>query len=293
MRERVGLVGLGLVGKALAHRLIAAGYRVVGFDTAPEACDAAQTMGVEVVGTVQETAQRALRVVLLSLPDSTAVEDVLWGCGKLGEAVSPGVIILDTTTTHPRDTVSHSRRLTAKEVRFVDAPLVGSSQEIAQGKAVALLGDAEAAAQDYAEVVRSFSERIFFMGDRGNGHRAKLVVNLVLGLNRLVLAEGLGLAARTGLDLRLVLDVLKSSAAYSRIMDTKGERMLSGDFQPAARLAQHAKDVGLIRELAQEVGARVPVSDLHARMLADLIASGHGALDNAAVIKAYLDESRP
>ena len=101
--------------------------------------------------------------------------------------------------------------------------------------------------------IASFARRVFYLGAAGRGHTAKLVVNLVLGLNRVVLSEGLGLAHRAGLDLAETLEILKASAARSEVMESQGARMLAGDFErPVARLAQHAKDVGLILALAAE-----------------------------------------
>ncbi|MCP4644642.1 MAG: NAD(P)-dependent oxidoreductase [bacterium] len=284
----IGLVGLGLVGKAVAGRLTAAGHDVIGCDTVESARDAARGMGVHVVDSPSRVMAEC-GTVLLSLPDSAAVTQVLWGPGGLAETVRPNVTVVDTTTTRPSETVEHGRRLGEKGVRFVDAALVGSSREIEAGEAVALVGDTEEAA-DYAPLLRLFSKRVVFFGQCGQGHRAKLVVNLVLGLNRLVLAEGLSLAEASGLDARHVLDMLKGSAAYSRVMDVKGDRMLTGDFEPAARLAQHAKDVGLILELAGESGAAVPASELHASILQHAIDAGWGALDNSAVINVYRED---
>ena len=115
----------------------------------------------------------------------------------------------------------------------------------------------------------------------------KLVVNLVLGLNRAVLAEGLALASRAGLDLPTVLDVLRSGAAYSRIMDSKGQKMLQRDFQPQARLVQHLKDVRLILAEGQRVGARLPLSEIHRQLLQQVVDLGGGDEDNSAVLRAY------
>ena len=282
--NRIGLAGLGLVGKALASRLMGAGYTVAGYDIAAQACREAQTAGVELAPSLGDVAEGA-NLVLLSLPNSAVVDEVMWGRGGLAGTVAAGSAILDTTTARPGDTVAHAERLAKQGVRFIDVPLAGSSEEIAAGKAVALVGDREGAG--YTDVIEAFAERVFFLGQPGNGHRAKLAVNLVLGLNRLVLAEGLALAGKAGMDPRMMLAVFKASAAYSRVMDTKGGRMLDGNFRPAARLAQHAKDVGLILELAAEAGARVPVSELHAKLLAEAIDAGWGALDNAAVVKLY------
>jgi 3-hydroxyisobutyrate dehydrogenase-like beta-hydroxyacid dehydrogenase len=282
----IGIVGLGLVGKAMAGRLLASGHRVVGRDVSPQADAEARAIGVDVADDVGSVATRS-SVVLLSLPDSPSVDAALWGEG-LAAACAPGATLIDTTTADPTETLRHSALLAERKVRFVDCPLVGSSREIGEGRAVAIVGDREEEA-DYAPLLRTFAERVFFLGARGRGHTAKLVVNLVLGLNRIVLSEGLGLARRCDLDLPQVLDILKASAAYSQVMETQGARMLAGDFaRPTARLAQHAKDVGLILELAASRGARVPLSELHGSLLQEAIASDWGGLDNAAVVKLFL-----
>jgi 3-hydroxyisobutyrate dehydrogenase-like beta-hydroxyacid dehydrogenase len=285
--ERVGLVGLGLVGKAVASRLMSHGYSVAGHDIDPAACDAAAALGVEVLASPREVGTSANRIIL-SLPDASAVEDVLWGGGGLAEACSSGSTILDTTTTRPEDTQRHHASLRNRNVRFIDVTLVGSSREIGVGKGVALVGAPEAEA-DFRPVLETFARRVFFLDRPGQGNRAKLVVNLVLGLNRLVLAEGLGLAQRSGMDPAQILEILRDSAARSAVMDTKGPRMVKGEFDPVARLAQHAKDVGLILDMARSTGARTPMSELHARLLNEALEAGWGSLDNSAVIRLFTE----
>ena len=113
---------------------------------------------------------------------------------------------------------------------------------------------------------RLFATKWFHVGPWGGGARTKLVVNLVLGLNRAVLAEGLAFARRCGLDLPAVLDTLRSGAAYSRVMDAKGAKMTAGDFTTEARLAQHLKDVRLILETGSRCGAALPLSHLHEQL---------------------------
>jgi 3-hydroxyisobutyrate dehydrogenase-like beta-hydroxyacid dehydrogenase len=115
----------------------------------------------------------------------------------------------------------------------------------------------------------------------------KLVVNLVLGLNRAVLAEGLALAEACDIDAALALQVLKTTPAYSTAMDTKGPKMVARDFSPQARLSQHLKDVRLIRELARRHGASVPLSEIHERLLDQAVAMGLGDADNSAVLGVY------
>ena len=115
----------------------------------------------------------------------------------------------------------------------------------------------------------------------------KLVVNLVLGLNRAVIAEGLCFAERFGVDPRKALEVLQASPAYSRVMDTKATKMLDGDFTLQARLAQHSKDIRLILNAGKQFGAKLPLSNLHEMLLNNLIQEGYGDLDNSAIVKAF------
>jgi 3-hydroxyisobutyrate dehydrogenase-like beta-hydroxyacid dehydrogenase len=121
----------------------------------------------------------------------------------------------------------------------------------------------------------------------------KLVVNLVLGLNRAVLAEGLAFAKANALDPALALEVLQSGAAYSRVMDSKGPKMIAGDFSPEARLSQHHKDVRLILQAAAEHGIQLSLSALHEQLLAELESRGLGDCDNSVVIRAFESAARP
>ncbi len=156
------------------------------------------------------------------------VEDVLWGSSSLSGSCTIGTLVIDTTTADPKETLRNFNRLAAQQIRLVDCPLVGSSQEIGEGQAVAIVGDREDTAY-YAPLLRTFANTVFFLGEIGRGHTAKLVVNLVLGLNRIVVSEGLGLAHRCNLDLGQMLTLMKASAAYSEVMDTQGGLMLSHD----------------------------------------------------------------
>ena len=152
-------------------------------------------------------------------------------------------------------------------------------------------GDAEtfAACSDIFALIGS---QTFYTGPPGTGARMKLVTNLVLGLNRAALAEGLAFAESIGLDPALSLAVMRGSLAYSRIMDTKGERMVRRDFAPDARLSQHLKDVRLIVDIGRRAGLPMPLSAAHRAVLEEAEAAGYGELDNSAVIKILTAASR-
>lgn len=285
-RALIGIVGLGLVGRAVATRLIAAGYSVCGYDIAESACAAAGETGVDLLPDAQAVARDA-KTILLSLLTSENRRELMWGKQAMADALQTGALVLDAITGRPEDIEEDAQRLAKDGVKLVDVCLSGSSQVIGDGRALALVGDNEENA-DYAGLLQVFSKAQYYFGAPGQGNRVKLIVNLVFGLNRLVLAEALGLAEHAGFDLTDILEVLRAGDTYSTVMDAKGPKMVTGIYEPpAARLAQHAKDVHLILEFAREVGAAVPVSETHANLIDSLVRDGWGDFDNAAIFEAY------
>ena len=180
-----------------------------------------------------------------------------------------------------------AERFAARGAEYVDATILGSSAQVADRDAIVLVGGDDGAVAAASKLISHFARRSFHLGTAGAGSRMKLAANLVLGLNRAALAEGLAFASQLGIDPRLALEVFRDGAAYSKVMDTKGEKMLTADFTPQARLQQHRKDVALIIAAAARSGSRLPLSESHAELLDRAIAAGYGAQDNSAVIKAY------
>lgn len=285
--ETVGLVGVGLLGKALAERLLRAGFSVVGYDVNSERGQALAALGGRAADSLGEIA--CCSRVLLSLPDTPIVETVLH---ELGPQLRAGTYLVDTTTGDPERTAALGANLARQGIHYLDATISGSSEQVRAGEAVVMVGGEPASSERCADLFACFAKEWFHVGPWGSGARMKLVINLVLGLNRAVLAEGLSLARASGLDLRETLRVLRAGAAYSRVMDTKGQKMIAGEFQPQARLAQHLKDVRLILAEAERVGALVPLSQVHRDLLEWVEARGWGEEDNAAVIRAYPSPTR-
>lgn len=284
--KAIGIIGLGLVGTALAQRLLQAGQRVLGYDLTPERRQALSALGGSAATTAQEVAQNC-DVLLLSLPDSRVVELVV---EQLAGSLQSGRLLIDTSTGEPEDAEAMGERLAARGVAFLDATIAGSSVQVAAGEAIVMAGGDAAAFQQAEPILAAFAKQTFHVGRWGSGAKMKLVVNLVLGLNRAVLAEGLGLAAAMHLDLGAALEILKASPAYSTAMDVKGAKMLSGDFAPQARLSQHLKDVRLILAAGERTGATLPLSSVHRQLLERAEAAGLGELDNSAIARLFCRE---
>jgi 3-hydroxyisobutyrate dehydrogenase-like beta-hydroxyacid dehydrogenase len=292
MTNRIGLVGLGLVGAAIAESLLARQFDIVGFDTDTERCRQLEKSGGKSLKNPAEVADRVERVIL-SLPDTDVVLQVIEGPAGILEAKSLPTHIIDTTTGDPDQTISLAKRLAQKEIALLDSTISGSSQQVRDRKAVFMIGGDKDAFQACRELFDALAEKVFYLGPCGSGSKAKLASNLILGLNRLALAEGLVFAEKLGLDLEAFLDLLKATPAYSAIMDTKGQKMLEGDFTPQARVRQHHKDVALILRYAEKAGQGLPLSKVHLEVLEKSIAAGDADLDNSAIIKEIRRRTMP
>lgn len=287
MVESIGIIGVGLLGAALAERLLTGGFAVLGYDLDDRRREALAQLGGIAAASPVDVVRQCNRIVL-SLPTSDVVAQAV--AGLEGE-LRPGRIVIDTTTGEPAATESAAQRLSARGVQYLDATVSGSSEQARQGDIVLMVGGDASAIAACRDLFDRLARRTFHVGPSGSGAKVKLVSNLVLGLNRAALAEGLALAMRMGLDAAAVLEVLQEGASYSRIMDTKGKKMIRGDFTTQARLSQHLKDVRLILAEGEHCNALLPLSLVHRQLLEAAEAAGYGNADNSAILKAF--ESTP
>jgi 3-hydroxyisobutyrate dehydrogenase-like beta-hydroxyacid dehydrogenase len=274
----VGIVGVGLMGEVYARRLTAAGFAVVGFDV-----DAARNGRLAAIGARAGSLAEIARdcdPIVLAVFSTDQVEDVVEHA--LLPAAS-GKIVLATSTCDP-DRIAALNARVADRLRFLETPVSGASEQVRAGDGVGLIGGDETIAADAAPVLDALFPRRFHIGKVGDGGRAKLAVNLILGLNRLALAEGLVFAARLGLDPASFLDVARGSAAASQVMDTKGRKMIDGDFAPEGYARQHLKDVHLMLDQARKAGQTLPLLEVHADVLEACMRHGEGDCDNSVVI---------
>lgn len=298
MISKIGLVGLGLVGTAIAKRLLVEQFDVSGFDIDSKKCEHLEQLGAKAVGNPAQVAEQTDRIIL-SLPNTDEVLKVVEGPGGILEAKSKGgsqtapTYIIDTTTGDPEETATLAQRLAEKDIYFLDAPFSGSSQQVRDKEIVFMVGGDKTAYEKCLDIFQALGAKVFYLGASGKGSKAKLAGNLILGLNRLALAEGLVFASKLGLDPQAFLKLLKVTPAYSAAMDVKGKKMLDGDFQPQARLKQHHKDVSIILKYAERLKQELPLSKVHLDVLEKAIEAGDGDLDNSAVIREIERRIKP
>jgi 3-hydroxyisobutyrate dehydrogenase-like beta-hydroxyacid dehydrogenase len=287
--KEVGLVGLGLVGQALAQRLLAAGFGVSGFDLREEARAALVAAGGR-EASIGEIAAKCDCVVLAVFD----TRDVIGVVGSLREpALRKTRTIIDCSTGDPETLKGLAAQLRQEGIAFLEGPLSGSSQQIAGGEATQLLGGEAGDIARAAEVLEAITPRRVHVGPAGMAAKAKLATNLVLGLNRAVLAEGMAFAESLGIAPDTFLALVLATPARSAAAEIKGPLMASGDFEPQSRIRQHLKDVGLMVEAARAAGQPLPLSETHARLMRAAIAAGDGDLDNAAIIRQWRRDRTP
>lgn len=284
-RQQLAVIGLGLMGSRMGRNLMASGFELRGYDPDSDCSAAFAATGAKPASSPAEAVDGCWAAIL-SLPNSDVSRDVCLGPeGLSGSGVAP-LLVFDTTTGRPADAVELSGELASEGITYCDATVSGNGEIAERGELVVMVGGPEDAYRRGIPVFESIGRSHHHVGPAGAGSRMKLLVNHVLTIHRLALAEGLAVAESAGLDLDLTLAVLKDSLAYSRAMEAWGERMIAGDHDPPfARLRQSHKDARLIVEHATALDAPTDLVSVVRDVLAEGEASGLGGYDNSAVME--------
>ncbi|MFN7087866.1 MAG: NAD(P)-dependent oxidoreductase [Burkholderiales bacterium] len=285
----VGLIGAGLMGTACARRMMHAGMKVLAYDVDEAKRAAIAAMGADTAVAIGEIAARCA-VIVLAVFDTTQVEQVVEGEGGVLETMArdraPPIVVC-TSTCDPQRLAALAARIAPRGGRLLEVPISGTSRQVAEGHGVGLIGGERALMAQAGAVLDAICPRRHHLGAVGNGSRAKLAINLILGLNRAALAEGLVFAERLGLARAAFLEVARGSAAYSQVMDIKGPLMARREYRaPSSRVDQSLKDFRLMLEQARAAGQELPFATVYARLLEDCVRCGEGDWDNAAIAEA-------
>ena len=287
MSKTVGVIGLGLMGLAMSKKLIEAKFEIQGYDIDQKRVDELVAEGGKSVSSPKEAATGA-DFVITSLLYSEVVREVCLGKDGICESDNKGLIVIDTSTSRPEDSIKTGSDMQKNGYQFLDASLSGGSPDVLKRNMVAMVGGDNEAFSKAKEVLEVFSRSIYHLGSNGAGARTKLIVNQVLGLNRLVLAEGLVMGMKAEMNTERLLEVLKDSAAYSKAMDTRGKIMIDAAYDPPiSRIKQHHKDVRLILEQGQKLASPTLLSQVHLQILQAAEQSGLGESDTGAIIEIF------
>jgi putative dehydrogenase len=281
----IGVVGVGLLGTAVAGRLLKDGHRVVGFDTAPDRLRALLGMGGEAAASAGAVALASEAVCIL-LPTLSAVEAAVLGPDGVAAAGKPGQVVIQMSTISPALSARLAAESRARGLDFLDCPVSGTSGVVARGEGVLFVGGERRVFERWRPLLESMLPRAVYIGAAGQAMVLKLVANLLVALHSVAAAEALHLARQAGLDPAVALEVLAGSAAGSRMLEVRGPMMVRREYPAQMKLDLFMKDLHLIQDAAAAAGAALPLTDTAERLYAAAAETGHGDEDLAAVLTA-------
>jgi len=285
--KTIGFVGLGLMGKPMCRNLMNAGAQLVVTNRSEPPRTELQTQGAVAVRTPAEVARQASTIIIM-VSDTKAVESVLLGSDGIVETVQEGSLIIDMGTTMMPATKSFAESLQNKGCYYVDAPVSGGTIGAQSGTLTIMAGGSESSFQMALPLLQVLGDRITHVGDVGAGQVAKAANQVIVGLTIGAVAEALALASAAGVDPGKIRDALRGGFADSRILEIHGKRMVDGDFTPGAKSTIQRKDMDQAIELASGLNLAMPATSLSRTLYDELIASGGGDLDHAALYRVLV-----
>jgi 2-hydroxy-3-oxopropionate reductase len=290
MEERIGFIGLGVMGKPMARNLRAAGLGLVVHSRSPGPVDELVAEGAERASDPSELAAN-VDVVITMLPDTPDVDLVLFGERGVADGIRAGSLVIDMSTIRPTEASRFAERIAAADVAMLDAPVSGGERGAIDGTLSIMVGGHDEAFGRALPILEILGGNVTHVGGSGAGQVAKACNQLIVGATIQAVGEALVLAAKAGVDPATVREALLGGFAGSKILEVHGQRMLRGDFAPGFRSALHLKDAGIVTETAEELGSPTPSFAVAAAALGTLVATGRGDLDHSALVTLLEDQA--
>lgn len=282
-KQTVGFIGLGIMGRPMAHNILAAGYPLVVYDLMSAATNELVNAGAIAVNAPAEVAASS-DVVLLCLPDSPDVEAAMIGKQGLLAGARKGQIVVDMSTISPVTARALAEQAAEQGVILLDAPVSGGQVGAADGTLSIMVGGDAAALESVRPILAAMGKTILHLGDSGAGQVAKACNQLVIAVTIEAVAEAMVLASKAGVDPAKVREALLGGYANSRVLDGHGERFLERNFAPGFRTRLQYKDLNIALDAGRAYGAPMPAAALVHQLYAAMMARGEGDTDHSVLI---------
>lgn len=284
--EKIGFIGIGVMGKPMAANLLRKGYSVLIVSRHPEKEVTLIAQGAFTVASPQELAGTS-DVIILMLPDTNTVEQVLFGDGGVAFGLRKGTTVIDMSTISPEKTIEFAERLAEAGCTMLDAPVSGGQKGAEAGTLGIMIGGPKDVFESCRPIFAAMGTTITYTGPGGCGQKTKLVNQLVGATNLLGAAEGLRLARAAGLDPRTTLEAISSGAASSWMLSNLGPKMLQGDFAPGFSIRLQHKDLTLLKEWLARIGGDFPAADLVCSLFSMAMEAGLENQGNQGLINLW------
>ncbi len=281
--QRIGFIGLGLMGQPMSRRLLEAGHSLTVWNRTAEKAKGLLAAGAA-WGASPEAVAQVSDMVITMVTDSAASEEVICGRGGVLVGAHPGLILIDMSSIAPEMSRSIAARARAKEVAMLDAPVTGAPRLAADGKLGIMVGGPKETFEACMSIFEKMAAKIVYAGGNGMGTTLKLVNNLILGVAIEAAAEALVLATKAGLDPQSVIEITSVGGARTGAMETRGPRMVRRDFTPHFSANNMYKDLSTALKLAEECGVSLPAASISREILRAARSQGKGDQDSCVVM---------
>ena len=285
-KERIGFIGLGIMGKRMAANLLAAGYPLVVRSSRDETRQFFASRKAAVVQTPEDVA-RLCDIIITMLPDSPEVKEVVFGTKGIFGAVRSGQVYIDMSSIDPASAREAAEKLAAEGVSMLDAPVSGGQEKAEDGTLSIMVGGKREVFERCLPLFRAMGRQVTYIGGSGAGQIAKLANQAIVAVNIAVVAEAMCLGKKAGVDPRRIFEAIRGGLAGSQCMTDKAPRMFSGDYTPGGKLVFHVKDFKNVLKAGREFDAALPLTNLVMEMMEELLKDGFSDIDHGGIAKWY------
>lgn len=285
MKESIGFIGLGIMGGAMAHNLLKAGFDLCVWNRTPNRMTPLAEAGAAVGGSPADVASQS-DIIIICVSDTPDVEEVTFGKQGIIQEAHSGMLVIDCSTISPEATRGIAARLQEKGIHFLDAPVSGGSEGAAKGTLSIMVGGDATQFERASSVFQAMGKTITHVGEVGAGQTVKLVNQILVVGNMLAISEALLFAQGGGLDLQKTLEAVGGGAAGSWMLNNRGPQLIKRDFRPGFTIDLQQKDLRLVLEAADQMGIPLPATSLIFQLYRALQQRGHGSDGNHALAQA-------
>jgi 2-hydroxy-3-oxopropionate reductase len=283
MAERIGFIGLGIMGKPMVRNLLNAGFAVSVFNRSQPAINELVADGAQATSSPREVAEQS-DIVITMVTDGPDVEQVLLGDKGVIEGAHPGLLVIDMSTISPVTTRQIADHLRERDVHLLDAPVSGGDKGAVAGTLSIMVGGDEEDFKRALPIFEAMGNTITHCGPTGAGQTVKACNQVVVAVVIEAVSEALVLGSKAGVDPEIILRVLGGGMAQSRMMDVRGPTMAQHIFEPGFKSKLHLKDLGIVINTARAFGVALPVTGIVSQLYTTLVESGHGEEDTSAIL---------
>lgn len=285
---KIGIIGTGLLGRAVAVRLLNTGHEVIVYNRTTTKAESLREFGAEIASSPKDVA-KACDLVITIVKDAKAVEEVAFGKDGISEGRHEGLVVAEMSTINPISSRKIAQKFLENGITMIDTPVMGGPKLAEKGEVVVMIGGDKKVYEKYKKVFDFIGNKHFYLGDNGSGHTMKLVMNIQIAILALGLSEGITLARAASLNPETFLEILNSTYFKTGMSVNKGPKMIKGNFEPTFSLKMMKKDLDTISETAKQLGISLPVSSLANRIYQDAENGGFADLDYTGIL-AFIDK---